>query len=282
MHKRGPHDRCCSDRDLLQTGCAGNVLRQCFCSFPNCRSSDEGSKRYRRMSITVEERDGVALITIDKPPVNALSIQEIRDIRRIFDGYRSAPPNQGIILSGTESTFSAGVDVKDFESYSLAEREALFLEITEMAYAMVDFSAPLIAAVNGHALGGGLVLALCCDLRIAVGDTKSKFGLTEVQAGIHFPLGPLAVIQHEIPMTTLRQLALRGSVFEAHELQDCGVFDHVVERRALLSTSHRILAELNQLPGYRIVKRQVRSCLRSALAVAREQFATSSSSDTLS
>jgi len=73
----------------------------------------------------------------------------------------------------------------------------MVLAITRMTAAVLSLSCPLVAAVNGHALGGGFVLMLCCDYRLAADDSTLRLGLTEARAGVPFPVGPTAIMKHE-------------------------------------------------------------------------------------
>jgi peptidoglycan/LPS O-acetylase OafA/YrhL len=100
-----------------------------------------------------------------------------------------------VVLTGGGQVFSAGVDTRAFARYSRDQRQAMVRAITRMVAQLLAIPVPVVAAVNGHALGGGFVLMLACDYRIAVDVEAAKFGMTEAQAGIPFPAGPLEIIR---------------------------------------------------------------------------------------
>src|ERR1700758_3958351 len=94
--------------------------------------------------------------------------------------------------------------------------------ITRMVARLLAIPAPVVAAMNGHALGGGFVLMLACDYRIAAAVEAAKLGMTEAKAGIPFPAGPLEVMRHELRPEMLRRLTLTGAVLDPRELLDAG------------------------------------------------------------
>ena len=149
--------------------------------------------------ITVEEHAGVAVVSLARPPVNALDLPMIEELASTFARLANATPRIGVVLTGAGNTFSAGVDTKAFASYGREERHRMVLAITRMTGALLSLSCPLVAAVNGHALGGGFVLMLCCDYRLVADDRVLRLGLTEARAGVPFPAGPIAIMKHEMP-----------------------------------------------------------------------------------
>jgi len=97
--------------------------------------------------------------------------------------------------------------------------------ITRMVARLIAIPAPVVAAINGHALGGGFLLMLACDYRIAVDNEAAKLGMTEAQAGIPFPAGPLEVMRHELSPELLRRLTLTSAVLNTRELLEARVLD---------------------------------------------------------
>jgi enoyl-CoA hydratase/carnithine racemase len=122
--------------------------------------------------ITVEEHTGVAVVRLARPPVNALDLSMIEELESTFARLANAAPRIGVVLTGAGNTFSAGVDTKAFVSYSREERHRMVLAITCMTAALLALPCPLIAAVNGHAPGGGFVLMLL--LRLSAGGGRRR------------------------------------------------------------------------------------------------------------
>lgn len=211
--------------------------------------------------ISVDDRDGVATVSIERPPVNALDLPMIEQLESAFARLAGTPPRFGTVLTGAGKTFSAGVDTRAFMSYDRDTRRRMVLAITRMTSAMLSLPCPLVAAVNGHALGGGFVLMLCCDYRLAVDDGALRMGLTEARAGVPFPAGPVAIMRQEMPAALLRQLTLSSAVVGPRELVPHGVIDRLSEAGGIVEQAVAVARDLASQPAFGTVKRQVRGAL---------------------
>jgi enoyl-CoA hydratase len=203
-------------------------------------------------------QDGVRTITLNRHPMNTLDIDAVEKLSALFENH---PPALPLVLEGSGRVFSAGVDAKQFMAYDHAQRLQMARAITRMTAMALRIPAPVVASIPGHALGGGLVLALCCDYRIAAKDQQAKFGLLEAKAGIAFPDGPAHIVRSELPPTLLRQLTLTSRSVSAADLLQHGVFDETAppdQLTALASARARALAEQ---PGFQAVKKQMRGAL---------------------
>ncbi len=214
------------------------------------------------MPITTESLEGVWRLTLQIPPVNAFEIEAVHQLGQFFAAYSNDRP---LVLTGGGDVFSAGVDTKAFATYSEIQRGELFDGITRMVAALVAIDAPVLAAINGHALGGGFVLGLCADYRL-VAEGDYKFGLTEAQAGVTFPDGPAEVIRDELPGPLLRHMALSSQLVPADLLYQRRVFDEVVPRDQLLDRARQKAVELAKQPAFTSVKQILRGDLRRRLA----------------
>jgi enoyl-CoA hydratase len=125
---------------------------------------------------------------------------------------------------------------------------------------------PVVAAVNGHALGGGFVLMLACDYRIATDAETAKLGMTEAKAGIPFPAGPLEVMRHELAPELLRRLTLSSAVLGARELLAARVIDELSAAAAVRPRSIAAARSLAAQPAFGAVKRQIRGGLAERVA----------------
>jgi enoyl-CoA hydratase len=129
----------------------------------------------------------------------------------------------------------------------------------------------LVAAVNGHALGGGFVLMLCCDYRLVADDHALRLGLTEARAGVPFPAGPIAVMKHEMPGGLLRQMTLSSRVVSPQDLVQHGLIDALASKEQIIENAIAAVRDLASQPAFEVVKKQVRGGLAAdvqALAVA--------------
>lgn len=207
---------------------------------------------------------GNKLVVIDRPPVNALDLESILALKQTFAGLAADPPG-AVVLTGSGKAFSAGVDVQAWAGYDKADRERMAREITAMTATIAALPCPLVAAVGGHALGGGFVLMLCCDYRLAADHAAIKLGLPEVAAGIAFPEGPMRIIRHELPPEMLRRLTLSGATEGPEHLCAAGIIDELAPSDALLARADAAASRLAGLAGYALVKDQLKAGLRAEL-----------------
>lgn len=205
---------------------------------------------------------GITEIIIDRPPVNAL---DFRSVEALASAVEKADRKSPILLTGGGSVFSAGVDTKAFAAYSPVEKAGMIRAITRMTANLVCHPAPVIAAVNGHALGGGFVLMLCADVRLITDQPSARFGLTEAQAGVPFPAGPLEIIRDEIEPNMLRRLTLTSQVLGSEEMMECGIADQTVSGSTLIETAQARALAVAAQPAFTMVKQQLRGRLMTAL-----------------
>jgi enoyl-CoA hydratase len=190
--------------------------------------------------------------------MNTLDLDAVEQLSELFENH---PTDLPLVLDGSDGVFCAGVDSKRFMEYGAAQRQQMARAITRMTAHLLSIATPVVASIQGHALGGGLVLALCCDYRIATNAEQAKFGLLEAKAGIAFPDGPAAIVQSELPPTLLRQLTLPSKMMSAADLLKHGVFDEIAEPDHLTETANTRSRELAAQPGFRAVKTQMRGAL---------------------
>jgi enoyl-CoA hydratase len=217
-----------------------------------------------------EAADGVALVRFDRPPVNAIDLAVTEELGALAAALERAPP-KALVLTGAGAAFSAGLDLKLVPAYPPAEKKALVLSINRMVRRLYGLPFPTVAAINGHAMAGGLVLALSCDLRIAAAGA-AKLALSEVNVGIPFPLGPLLLVNDIAAGAARRDLALFGRVFDPEGARAAGLVDEVVAPERLLARAAERARALAGLAGYRAIKAQLRAATLAALdrAIAAE------------
>jgi enoyl-CoA hydratase len=136
-------------------------------------------------NLTYEVKNQIAYITISRPKVlNALNAPTVAEIGRAFEAVRTDPAIRVAILTGSgEKSFVAGADISEFIPLGAAEGQAKSADAQAVFASIENCGKPVIAAVNGYALGGGCELAMACSIRIA--SEKAHFGQPEIQAGNH-------------------------------------------------------------------------------------------------
>ncbi len=202
------------------------------------------------MPSTRVEHDGdVAVVTLAHPPANAMDAASLNELAGVFDRLADDVGVTAIVLTGEGRSFSAGLDLKADPTQRARSTGGADRGVEPCLSGRVLVPATRGRAVNGHAIAGGLVLALCCDIRL-VADVDVKFGLAEVRVGVPYPVGAIEVVRHELSPPVARRLVLGGDVIGAHAAVELGVFDRVVPAADLLATARS--AALDHKPPGRL------------------------------
>ncbi len=180
--------------------------------------------------VGLERRDdGVAVITLDNPKVNALSSEVLRQLRDVALGLAADPPG-AVVVTGGSRVFAAGADISEFGGPAEAATiGALFVEALGAVAAIPRVT---IAAVAGFALGGGCELALACDLRMA--SSQARFGQPEILLGIIPGGGGTQRLARLVGPARAKDMILSGRQVEAAEALSMGLVDRVVDPDDLL------------------------------------------------
>jgi enoyl-CoA hydratase len=220
-----------------------------------------------------ERAGGVVVLTLDRPPVNALETSFVRDLTEALEA--ESREAQALVLTGAGRAFSAGVDTKAAATLDRDGQHAGVKAINSLVTTLFALPLPVVAAVNGHALGGGLIVPLACDVLVAT-RADCKLGLTEVVAGVPFPAAPLAVCRHRLSAAAYNNLCLTGRVIGPEEALVLGVADELAAPQDLVARASEVAAELAGFPAYARVKDQVRATARDEMeqAVAEDPLLT--------
>ena len=135
----------------------------------------------------------------------------------------AAPPRRG-------ETFSAGLDLKEVAGLDAAGTERYLLLLDDLIDALYGYPGPTVAAVNGHAIAGGCVLAICCDLRVMADDTKLRIGLNEVALGLEFPPKILALARRRISRRWIDRVLLEAGLHAPAAALELGLVDELAAR----------------------------------------------------
>jgi enoyl-CoA hydratase len=215
--------------------------------------------------VEVEDRGGIRILRLSRPPVNALNLELAQATQRALAHAEADAHCTGVVLTGLPGVFSAGIDTREIPAYDAEQRAAMLRAINRSVLALYGLAKPVVAAITGHAIGGAFVLMLACDVRL-VARGPFKLGLTEAAAGIPFPAGPLAVVLAELAPVQVRTLALGSLTADPESEAFAGVIDRVVEPSALLEAALGEVRRLGALPAYARVKRQLRAVTLERLA----------------
>jgi enoyl-CoA hydratase len=191
------------------------------------------------------ELDGrIATITIDDGKVNALSIPMLRAIHAAFD--RAEQDGAVTVLTGRESCFSAGFDLKVFAAGEVDQVVEMLTLGATLAERILAFPTPVLVACSGHAVAAGSFLLLAGDLRIGV-DGPFRVGLNEVRIGLTMPWFAIELARQRLQPAAFSQAVVNATMYEPDEAVSAGFLDRVVGASDLRSASLEAAAELAKL-----------------------------------
>jgi enoyl-CoA hydratase/carnithine racemase len=179
-----------------------------------------------------------------------------------------AAGGEPLLVRGADGTgaFSAGLDLREVTSLSPGQMGEFIRLLENVFTTLYLHPAPTVALVNGHAIAGGCVLALCCDHRIAPPDASLKIGLNETAIGVVFPPRTLAIVRSRLPPRYQDELLLGGGLYAPEPAKSRGLIDEIAENA--LDAAQKKLAALaaNPRAAYTMVKRDLRGDGPQALA----------------
>ncbi len=196
-------------------------------------------------NLEIETRDGIAIVTINREKaLNALNHQTMAELREFFGKTALGLENiSGIVLTGAgEKSFVAGADIKEFLSLDSSSAGEMSKRGQDIFFLIENFPKPVIAAVNGFALGGGCELAMACHMRIA-GET-AKFGQPEVNLGIIPGYGGTQRLIQLIGKGKAIELMMTGDMIGAEEAYRLGLVNHVVPQGEEVAKAVEILQKI--------------------------------------
>lgn len=181
--------------------------------------------------VTVTRQDEVAVVTLDNPPVNALSFHLREPLYNALTELRDDASVAAIVIACAGRTFISGADITEFGTPKALQEPNL-----PMLCALLEsMPKPAVAAIHGTALGGGLELALACDLRVA--GTGAKVGLPEVSLGIYPAAGGTWRLPRLVGLGRAKDLVFTGRILGAEEAERIGLLERVVEDEKVLGTA---------------------------------------------
>jgi len=227
--------------------------------------------------VQVRREGSVAILTLDRPEkLNALSTALEDDLATAI-GSEEVASSRVVVIEGAGRAFSAGADVNEMRGQTPGDVLGYYRTTGEVYERVADLPQPAIAAIHGYCLGGGLELALACDLRVA--DTTAVFGLPEVSIGIVPSSGGLHRLVRAVGAARAKELMLLRDRFDAEEAERFGLITVVVPEGTALARAIEIGNELAKLPplAVEVAKRAVDAAATSgrdaALLIERLAYA---------
>lgn len=196
-------------------------------------------------NILFENNNGIAQITIDRPKkLNALNKTTINELHQAFVAAENDDEVKIIILTGSgEKAFVAGADISELANFSISEGKKLAAEGQNLLFDFIaNFHKPVIAAVNGFALGGGLELAMAAHFRIA--SENAKMGLPEVSLGLIPGYGGTQRLPQLVGKGRAMEMIMTAGMIDATQALEYNLVNHVVTREELLPFAHEMAGKI--------------------------------------
>ena len=218
--------------------------------------------------VSLSEIDGVRVLTLNRPPANAMNIGLLSELVEALRAVAADPPS-ALVIAGQDPFFSGGADLKAVPHYEPAQHRQMVEYINWMAIEAYSLPCPVVGAITGHAIAGGMVLALCADIRIA--SVGGRYGLTEIKVGVPYPQAAIMVVRAELPPHAARRLAFGNQLTDADECMALGAFDEALAPDAVPARALAVARDLGAMP--RDVYARTKHDLRGATLAAMRQAA---------
>ncbi len=219
-------------------------------------------------SVSVVKNNGVARVTLDKPPLNVVNIAAMEELNAALGSLREDRATKLVVLAAQGKAFSAGVDIADHTPDRVEEMIRKFHAIFHTLWALEQ---PVVAAVQGAALGGGCELAIGCDFIVA--SEKAKFGQPEIKVGVFAPIATL-LLPRLIAPAKAKELLLTGDAIDAREAERLGLVNLVAPPESFDASVDAFVGRLTSLSGavLRQAKRAIALGLESGLSAIEQCY----------
>ncbi|MFP5345678.1 MAG: enoyl-CoA hydratase/isomerase family protein [Actinomycetes bacterium] len=228
--------------------------------------------------VRLEVEDGIGTIRLDRPPMNALSVQVQEELRAAATEATDRRDVSAVVVYGGEKVFAAGVDIKEMRAMSYTDMVDRGGVMQSACTAVARIPKPTVAAVTGYALGGGCELALCCDFRVA-GET-AKLGQPEILLGLIPGAGGTQRLSRLVGPARAKDLVFSGRFVEAPEALQIGLVDQVVPGPEVYQAARQVMQRYVGAAAYALraakeaIDRGLEVDLDTGLEIERMQFAS--------
>lgn len=194
--------------------------------------------------VSCDIKNHIAFVKINNPPVNSLSEDVMVAINDCFDDLYKNDDIRAVIITGKGKSFAAGADITEFISWTPERADKLTKKGQDIFNKIENYPRPVIATINGYALGGGLELALACDIRIA--SKSAKLGLPEATLGIVPGYGGTARLPRVVNEGQAKKMIFTGEIIGAVEARDIGLIQEVISEELLIVRSMELATKIGE------------------------------------
>jgi enoyl-CoA hydratase/carnithine racemase len=207
--------------------------------------------------ILVDYQDNVAIIKLQRGVTNPIDMQLVSQLSRTVHGVGGDPAVRGVVLgSASDKFFSIGFDIPQLFELSRPDFVAYYQAFNRVCLDLFTMSKPTVAAITGHAIAGGCILALCCDYRV-IGDGRRLIGLNEIKLGVPVPYVAERVLRDLVGGRHARQIVESGDFYRPEESLSLGLVDQVCPAGQVMSRAIDRASLLGSLPAeaFAMIKR---------------------------
>jgi enoyl-CoA hydratase len=237
--------------------------------------------------IIYEKSEGIATITLNRPEVlNAFSKEAAEEVLEALKDAETDESVRVVVLTGAgEKAFSAGADIKAMKGMNALKFRELSLMGESLCMTIENLEKPVIAAINGYALGGGLEVAMACDIRVA--SENARMGQTETNIGLIPGWGGTQRLTRLIGMTKAKELVFTSKIIDAKTAEQLGLVNMVVPTQEFKAAVRQFALDLAQKPpvalkvAKAVINKGAQTSLDTAIALEREGFGVVGSTEDL-
>lgn len=221
--------------------------------------------------IDVEVQSGISVIRMNHGKVNAMDLEFCKSLSGILRQVESSDSTSAILV-GNDRLFSAGVDLVRLLDEEMEYVNVFLSELTECFKAIFQFSKPLVAAINGHALAGGCILATACDHRVI--HDKARIGVPELRVGVPLPSIAIEILRYAVAPMAFQAMVNVGRSYRGEEALSVGLADRIVDQKDVLEAAIESAQDLTKIPQsvFEISKRQMRAPANRNVASNESEF----------
>ncbi len=190
----------------------------------------------------------IAVVTFNRPPANALNQELFAELLALLPRLQQ-PEVRGVVVTGQGRFFSAGLDLFEVFGYEAQKAADFTRDFDDGVTGLFAFPKPVVAAINGHAIAGGAVLAATADFRL-VAQGEAKLGLTEILVGVPFPTSALESVRHSCAGPQLREILYRGLTYAPAQAVAARLADEVCPSGELMPRALALATELGSRPAH--------------------------------
>jgi enoyl-CoA hydratase len=214
--------------------------------------------------LDLEERGDVVIMRLSHGKVNVLDLELLL---AISEAMRAVDDARAVVITASGPAFSAGVDLKRIVAGGPSYTREFLPALSDAFMAIFDHPGPVLAAVNGHAIAGGCVIAAACDVRLM---SQGKIGLAELSVGVPFPPAAMEIMRHAAGPAA-GHLVLTAALLDPAQAQAIGLVQHVCEAEVLLDAAVDLAGQMARTPAdvFSASKRQLQQPARDRIAARR-------------